>query len=294
MKQNITAIILTFNEEIHLARCLNNVKLITDNIYVIDSYSTDKTCEIAVNLGAIVIQNEYINQAQQFQWALDNIQCESEWVLRLDADEYLTEKLIKEIQFKIPHLSQEITGCYLPRDVIFLEKNIKHGRIHPPKILRLWRNGAVYMEQRWMDEHCILKYGHSITLKGRFIDHNLQGLTKWIQKHNSYANREIIVTLGKQFGLLQEAETSSKQNDNKGLYYRFPSFIRSLVYFLIRYIFLGGFLDGKPGLIWATLQAFWYRFLVDSKLEELYVRIGPKPSKEQIKLYFKQEFGIEI
>ena len=95
--QDITAIILTYNEEKHIARCIDNVQHVTKKVYVVDSFSTDRTCEIAQAHGAIVLQNKYVNQAQQFQWALDNIQIDTEWTMRMDADEYLTEELIEEL-----------------------------------------------------------------------------------------------------------------------------------------------------------------------------------------------------
>ena len=93
----ITAIILTKNEELHIQRCIENLSRVCSKIYVIDSYSIDRTCEIASECGAIVLQNKYINQAQQFQWALDNCPVETPWVMRMDADEYLTDELVDEI-----------------------------------------------------------------------------------------------------------------------------------------------------------------------------------------------------
>ena len=294
MTPSITAIILTYNEAIHIARCIDNVKQVAQEIYVVDSFSTDATCEIASQHGAIVIQHEYVNQAQQFQWALDSLECHGEWVLRLDADEYLTSALILEIEQKLGNLSTTISGCYLLRDVIFLGKNMKHGRIHPPRILRLWRKGAVYMEQRWMDEQCVLKYGKAIVLKERFVDHNLQGLTWWTQKHNAYSNRELAVEIMKNYGLSQEAEGLANRNQKKSMYYRFPPFFRAILYFSIKYLLLGGFLDGKAGLIWATLQTYWYRFLVDAKFFEMQQALGDTPSVDSVYKYFSDRLGLTL
>lgn len=293
---DISCIILTYNEEIHIERCIKNIQEIAHTIFVVDSISSDKTVEIATKLGATVIQHEYINQAQQFQWAIENLPIESEWVIRLDADEYLSSALIDEIKQKIPLLPKSITGCYLPRDVIFLGKNIKHGRISPPKILRLWRNGSVYMEQRWMDERLVLIKGSSIYLKNRFIDHNLNNLTWWTIKHNKYANREIVVEFTKQYGISSGTGSDQliKRNSKKSKYYRLPLFLRAFAYFFIRYFIFGGWLDGYPGLIWATLQAYWYRFLIDAKIYEMKCSIGKNPSKNDIIKYFQNNFHINI
>lgn len=290
----ITAIVLTYNEELHIARCIENVKRVAGEIFVVDSFSTDNTCRIATQCGAKVMQHTYINQAQQFQWALDNLKCQGDWVLRMDADEYLTDALVQEIKETLPALPAEVSGCNLPLDVIFLGKNVRHGRLRPPYILRLWRKGQVYMEQRWMDEKCVLTQGYAINLKARFVDHNLHSLTWWTQKHNAYSNRELAVEVGKLYGLSQEVEELGKRNSKKSMYYRLPPFFRAALYFLSRYVLLGGFLDGKAGLVWATLQAYWYRFLVDAKWYEMQQCLGKRPKEREVKEYLNSKLGINL
>ena len=291
---DITTIILTFNEEKHIKRCIDSVKRVSKVIYIVDSFSTDQTCEIAKECGAIVLQNNYVNQAQQFQWALNNCKIKTEWTLRLDADEYLTPELESEMIEKIPFLNKKITGVYFRLGVIFMERLLKYGYIKPVTILRLWRTGKVYMEQRWMDERCVLKEGESVTFKHKFIDHNLNGLTFFIQKHNAYSNREVLVYYSKDLGLYESDEKNIDRDKTKGKYYSCPLFLRSFLYFFIRYFIFGGFLDGKAGLIWATLQAYWYRFLIDSKLYEIKVRLGKRPSPEDLREYFHNNYGIKI
>ena len=97
MKQ-ISAIVLTYNEEIHIRRCLENAFRIAEEVFVIDSFSTDRTVEIAKEMGAVVLQNKWVNYAVQFNWALDNAPIKTEWVIRFDADEYLEDELIREIE----------------------------------------------------------------------------------------------------------------------------------------------------------------------------------------------------
>lgn len=291
---NITVLILTFNEVLHIERCIENAKRVSDKVFVVDSHSTDGTQEIARQAGASVVEHDYVNQAQQMQWALDNLKIDSEWVMRLDADEYLSDELVEEIQAKLPQLPKDVTGVYLPRDVIFQGKNVKHGRIRPPKILRIWRNGKAYMEQRWMDERMVLTKGSPVTFKGRFVDHNLNSLAWWTQKHNNYSNRELAVEARRLYGIGGNDEALKGRNQKKGMYYRIPPFFRAGLYFSVRYFLLGGFLDGKPGLIWATLQAYWYRFLIDAKLNEMMRELGKNPSKEQVLAYFKSKYNINL
>lgn len=291
---DISVIILTYNEAMHIERCIASARRVTDKIYVVDSHSTDGTQVLAQQAGAMVVEHDYLNQAQQMQWAIDNLDITSEWVMRMDADEYLTDKLIDEIKSRLPELPDDITGVYLPFDVIFQGKNVKHGRLHAPKIMRIWRRGKAYMEQRWMDERMVLTEGSAIVFKGRFVDHNLNSLAWWTQKHNNYSNRELAVEAMRRYGIGADDEALKGRNQKKGMYYRLPAFFRAGVYFSVRYFLLGGFLDGKAGLIWATLQAYWYRFLIDAKLNEMNRELGKNPTKNQVLDYFKKKYNISL
>lgn len=292
---DVSVIILTFNEEKHIARCIDNVKRIATKVFVVDSYSADRTCEIAKEHGAEVLQNKYVNQSQQFIWAMEHCPIETAWTMRMDADEYLSDGLIKELEYIIPTLSEQITGCLLPRNVIFLGKELKYGKIKKTYLLRLWRTGYAEMESRWMDEQIYLIKGDSISLRNYFLDDNQNGLTTWIQKHNNYANREIITAYEYFWKKTSDNIIGLEQrNKEKGLYYKLPKYFRAFIYFFIRYIVFCGFLDGKQGLIWAVLQAYWYRFLVDAKIEEMEYYLGKNPTPQEMKDYFKERFNIDV
>lgn len=277
--ENISIIILTFNEEIHIERCLKNISQVSNNIFIIDSFSTDKTIEIAQNFKVNIIQNKFINQAQQLQWAIDNCQIDSEWVIRIDADEYLTSELIEEIHHRLTNLASNINGIVLKRRHYFLNKWIRFGDRYPLCILRIWRNKKVRVEQKWMDEHIVLLEGESIIFEHDFIDHNLNNITWFIEKHNNYATREAIELIISEDNLTKDDNISfikailDKSQRNRFLknmlYKNHLLLLRSCIYFFYRYFFLFGFLDGKSGLIYHFLQGFWYRFLVDSKIIEI-------------------------
>lgn len=293
---SISAIILTYNEELHIRRCIESVSRVCEQVYVVDSYSTDQTCEIARSCGAVVFQNKYVNQAQQFQWALDNCPIRAEWTMRMDADEYLTDELIEEILSKLPDLPDDITGCFLPLRVVFMDKMLKYGLPHQVQILRLWRTGSVFMEQRWMDERCVLKSGKSINLKKSFVDHNLKGLGEFTLKHNNYSNREAFIEVNRRYHLFDEREADelADRNRQKSTYYKLPRFLRAFMYFFVRYFVFLGFLDGIRGFIWLTLQAYWYRFLVDAKLYEMDKKLGHNPSKDEVASYVRKFFEVKI
>lgn len=292
----ITAIVLTFNEERHIERCVRNLQRVCGKVFVVDSFSSDRTCEIAKECGATVLQHEYVNQAQQFQWALDNCPIDTEWTMRMDADEYLSDKLVEEIKKKLIGLTADVTGVNLTFRVRFMNHTIRFGTFRPVRILRIWRTGKAYMEQRWMDERMVLTEGTAVTFKHRFYDENLNGLTEWTQKHNNYSNREMLTELDKRYGLFAQgaSEDLKGRNQQKSMYYRMPRFFRAFMYFFIRYFFFLGFLDGLPGFVWLTLQAYWYRFLVDAKLYEMDVRMGRNPSRQEVVDYVEHYLKIKV
>jgi glycosyltransferase involved in cell wall biosynthesis len=289
---DISVIILSFNEEIHIKRCIEKVSVLTNKIFIVDSYSTDKTVEIARQLGATVIHNKWPgNQAAQFNWALDHLDIDTEWIIRLDADEYLTGELIDEIIDRLPLLDKNITGVLLDRRLVFMGKLIRYG-VDKVTILRLFRKNNARYSQSWMDEHLILLKGETVLFKSSFIDDNLQTLGNWTDKHNDYSIREAINILDNQIGLLNNKENHSVNIRKKNFYAKLPMFYRAFGYFVFRYIFKLGFLDGKEGFIRHFLQGWWYRTLVDAKLLEIQKACGD--DKIKIKSYLKTWYGLEI
>jgi glycosyltransferase involved in cell wall biosynthesis len=277
MKHSLTLIVLTYNEALHIRRCLDFSKDLLSRVVVVDSFSNDSTCNISKELGAEVFKNPFVNQAQQFQWAMDNCDIDTEWVLRLDADETIDDELVYNIKGFIFNDGNGHNGAVFHRKHIFLGKWVKHGGRYPLPMLRLFRNGTAHVEQRWMDEHIVLDSGTSIILKGGFEDNNLNSVTWFIDKHNKYATREMVdimlkklkpeedesITSGTGFAI--RAKRFLKQN----IYMRLPSFLRPLLYFIYRYFFQFGFLDGASGFAYHFMQGFWYRALVDLKCMEV-------------------------
>ncbi|GIK62073.1 MAG: glycosyltransferase family 2 protein [Ignavibacteriota bacterium] len=297
----LTTIILTHNEKLHLERCLRSLVKVSDKICIVDSYSNDETLKIADSYGAEVKQNKWINYAKQFNWGLENFNIDTKWVMRFDADEFLTKELAKEIKEKLPKFEKDITGIVLKRRVYFMNRWIKHGGYYPTNLLRIWRNGKGICEERWMDEHIKITEGKTITFDNDFIDDNLNNLTWWTTKHNNYATREAIDLLNIKYKFLKSesinAELSQQQDKRKrwvkeNFYTYIPLFLRPFLYFIYRYIFRLGFLDGKAGLIWHFLQGFWYRFLVDAKIYDIERRA--KKENKSIPEVIRENYGIEV
>lgn len=297
---NLSVIILTYNEQQHIERCISSVRNIAAKIYVIDCYSTDHTREIALNLGAQVYEHVWVNYASQFNWALENIPLSTDWILRLDADEVVTDELKHELLERLPTLPSDVSGVYVKRRMVFLNRWIRHGAMYPIHMLRIWRRGDGFCEKRWMDEHIKITAGRCEVFDHDIVDHNLNNLGWWITKHNGYASREAVDLLNLKYNLIQYDDVSpaffgTQEQRKRWLKIRYanlPFFVRPLLYFIYRYIFKLGFLDGKEGLIYHFLQGFWYRFLVDAKLFEIRQKCGHDRSK--IVELLKTEYGIDI
>lgn len=298
---DVSVIILTYNEEIHIRRCLENVNRFASNVFLVDCFSTDKTVEIAKSLGANVIQHAWPgNQAEQFNWALKNLVITTKWILRLDADEYLMPELIEELNQKLPALADDITGVIFNRRHIFMGKWMKRG-IYPVKLLRLFQTGKGVCEQRLMDEHIQLLEGRAVEFEHDFCDHNLNDLSWFCHKHVNYAIREAVDLLDIELDLTGAAETDENKHISaqalskrmkKHKYAKQPLFWRSFAYFCYRYFLKGACLDGKIGFIWTFLQGWWYRTLVDAKVFEIKQVCGT--DKEKIKRYLKEHYNISL
>lgn len=279
MKNSISVVVLTYNEEINLENCLSSVKDFAQEIFIIDSYSTDKTILVAEKFSAKVYQHTFETQAKQLNWALENLPIATEWVLRIDADERVTIELKKELIDKLPKLSSDVSGFYVKRKFYFMNKWIRFGGYYPTWLLRIWRNGKAISEEQILNEHMIILEGCSNYFKNDIVDHDQRGITHWIDKHNKYASRfaqefllykmkpvlnDAIYIPSNLFGSQEQRKKWLKHN----CYFKMPLFVRAFFYFIYRY-FLGlGFLDGLRGFIFHFLHGFWYHFLVDVKIYE--------------------------
>ena len=259
---DLAVIILTKNEKLHIGRCLERLRdLNPRQIFIIDCFSTDGSDKLALEMGAEVVYHEWPgNQAAQFQWALDNLPIDANWILRLDADEYLTDELIVEIKEKIPQIEDGVDGVVLKRRHVVGWLNnrwIKHG-MYPTRILRLFRRGHGRSDLKIMDEHIVVD-GRVVEFDNDFVDHSLISFADWQAKHRGYAKREA------QSYLSGERSTGEKAA-KKDAYYKLLRYFRAVAYFCIRYFLKLGFIDGLAGLRWHFWQGLWYRWLVDAEI----------------------------
>ena len=250
-------------------------------------YHTDNTIEIAESYKIKCYQNKFINQAKQFIWALENIEIKNEWILRLDADERWTKEGFEELRYTIEY--DKADGVYVKMKIFFMGRWIKHGGFYPNYFLRVYKKSKGKMEDRWMDEHIKVE-GRTIISNIDVIESNYdrqKNIALWTDKHNKYSTREAVEFLIQKYKLNRQNRVSPKAESvdtvakfwgnkterkrwmKEKFYFRLPLFIRPFLYYIHRYIFKLGFLDGKEGFIFHYLHAFWYRFLVDVKVYQI-------------------------
>ena len=288
MDNKIGVILLTYNEEIHIKRCLDNLLMLTSNIYVVDSFSNDKTVDILGEYEINFVQNEFKNHSNQLNFAINTFPFETNYILRIDCDETLSYELINEIiTSKMLATDSDFSGFYIKRKVKFFDKILNYGNINPIWLLRLWKRGKGFCDDKLMDEKIIVTDQKTTRLQNIILDDNLNNLTWWTNKHNNYSNREALEILKSKYIVSSYSFKSNYYTIDyflcllKVLYNKMPIFFRSFLLFFYSYFLKLVILDGLPGFIWNILQVFWYRYLVDVKVYEFEYLHGF--NKEKIK-----------
>jgi glycosyltransferase involved in cell wall biosynthesis len=265
-----TVIILSFNSEETLGATLSRALLISDELFVVDSYSQDRTVELAKGMGATVVQHPFEHYGAQRNWAIENLPVTGRWQLHLDADEWMDDALVAAIR-KLPD-EPDHSGYFLARYVRFLGRTIRHGGMSPTWHLRLFRTGIGRCEDRKYDQHFILPSGTSGRLSGAIIDDIRMTLSDWTARHNRWADGEVAELEGLQTASRLKPDLFGSPTQRKRFlrqrYYQLPLLLRPFGLFLYRYFLRLGFLDGVEGLIFWVLQTFWFRFLIDAKIWE--------------------------
>jgi len=276
MIQDLTIIILTYNEEKKIERILGSVSKITNNIFVVDSFSTDSTPSLVGKFGIKMVQRAFDGYSEQRNWAQEHEPFGSNWVMHLDADEPLTPALIDWLLNEYHDYSDTYDGFMFSRRVYFMGKWIKYGAQYPNYHLRLFRKEIGRCEDKAYDQHFVLSSGKTKKVRGADIYNTVSdNLDQLIISHNKWASLEAseAIRVSKLMGEVRARifgnPIERKRWLKERLYSKMPRFLRSFLYFLYLYLFRLGFLDGYRGLVYFVLQSFWFRFLVDAKIFEL-------------------------
>ena len=301
IERDISAVILTLDEEVNIGVSLEALSGFAKEIFVVDSFSKDRTLEIAASRGAKIYQNKFINQAQQLKWAFENLPIRTKWIMRVDADERWTPEALTELGGVLEKDSAD--SVYVKMRIFFMDRWMRHGGHYPNHYLRVFKTENARIENRMMDEH-VIPCGRTLVLKNDIVEYNLKdrnfSISNFITKHNHFSTREAAEAVSIRFGYakidsvadLGGGRTERKRYIKENVYYKLPLFLRAFLYFFYRYFLQLGFLDGKEGFVFHFLQGLWYRFLIDVKILEI-TRKSEKDRKD-IRTVVKELHGIEI
>ena len=269
---DVTAIVLTLNEEKNIGECLKSVAGFCRRVVVIDSGSTDRTLEIAREYGADVYEHAFTYYAAQYNWGVDNASITTKWTLRLDADERFTPAVCAHSEaLMAEHDLDDVNGIVMESDFFFLGRQMKHGGSKKRKIM-LFKTGKGRIEDRKRDAHTVLHEGRTVAIPERYLHYDFKDLTSYISRYNWYAIRELQDYIAYEKGAAFDANTDAKLRKHRKkkftIYYRAPMFLRAWLWFIYNYYFRLGFLDGKEGYLYHYFESYWYRFLVDAKIYE--------------------------
>ena len=266
---NVSILILTLDEEINIGACLDTLSW-SDDIVVLDSFSQDATTRIAAERGARVVQRRFDNWSAHQNWAAQTIEFRNPWVLYLDADERCPPELRDEVLARA--LSEATENAFrMRRKDFYMGKWLRHAQLYPSWFVRLFRPKKIHYE-RLVNPVAVVDGAI-----GSFDSHLLHypfshGVAHWIARHNKYSDFEATELLKVRDGAampsknLLSSDPNEKRRALKDLFSRLPA--RPLIKFIYYYFWRRGFLDGRPGLTYSTLQSI-YEYLIDCKYREL-------------------------
>jgi glycosyltransferase involved in cell wall biosynthesis len=273
-------VILTFNEQIHLPRLLQSIAGLQAPLFILDSGSTDRTVAIAGAAGATILQHPFENHPKQWDFALKNFVIHTPWIIGLDADQVVSEELLTMLRdFQPSQVAAEVNGIYFNRKNYFKGRWLRHGGYFPKYMLKMFRQGKGFSDlNENLDHRFIVEGSTLIWKKGYLLEENLKenDIRFWIEKHNRYSDqvaREEVERMKKLRVSGQKPRFAGSPDERiaflKNIWWKVPLYWRAGAYFFYRFFICFGFLDGKQGRIFHFLQAFWFRLLIDIKIEEI-------------------------
>lgn len=273
----VAAVVLTHNEERNLPDCLASLAEWVDQLFVVDSGSTDRTVDIARDALAVVVEHPFEHYGAQRNWAIDHLPITAPWTLHVDADERVSPELRRAIVSALATDTGSVAGYLVSRRTMFMGRWIRHGGHYPAWHLRLIRTGAGRCEDRLYDQHFYVP-GAVQKLQGDLIDTLTPDIATFTARHTRWAALEAAEyespehAAGRIRGRLDSPNAIEQRRWLRDWYARLPLFVRPALYFLYRYFVRLGFLDGRAGLVFHVLQGFWFRFLVDAFILERRLR----------------------
>jgi glycosyltransferase involved in cell wall biosynthesis len=262
----VSAMVFTLDEEIHLPSCLAALAW-TDDVIVVDSFSRDRTAEVARAAGARLFQHAFEGFGKQRMWALENTRPKYEWILILDADERVTPELAREMADRIPSTAASVGAYRLKRRFHMWGRWLRYSSLYPTWVVRLVRMGRVRYVNRGHAETQEVD-GETLELAHDLVDENLKGIDEWFERQNRYSTREAEYELQQEatpfrVGDLVSGDPLARRAALKRMAANMP--LRPLAYFLYSYVLRGGFLEGRDGLVFCMMKSEYQRMVVAKK-----------------------------
>ena len=282
MKSEFSVIILTYNEEVHLPRLLKSLRGLNYDLFIVDSGSTDRTIEIANAYGATIANNPFENHPKQWHFALNAFNIRTPWIIGLDADQIILPELYDKLKnFQNNVIDPTINGIYFNRKNYFKGRWLKHGGYFPRYLLKMFRTGVGYSDLNENMDHRFIVPGEKLIWKNGYLkEENLKEneISFWISKHNRYSD----LTAQEEVERLKKIRSQDSSNTArffgtpderiaffKKIWWKLPLYWRPAIYFFYRFFLKLGILDGPEGRLFHFLQGFWFRLIVDEKINEL-------------------------
>ena len=275
---DFTFIILTYNEEDNLPRLLDSIAGLGAKTFVLDSGSTDQTLNICQSYGVETKQHPFINHPKQWDVALKSFNVITPWVVGLDADQMLTPELYKALDTFRDSDHSHVNGIYFNRKYIFKGKWIRYGGYYPIYLLKMFRYGYGHSDlNENMDHRFVVTGSTRVWKNGHILEENNKenNIGFWIAKHNRYSD----LLADEEVERIQQLRAQTVRPNLWGspdertawlkrMWWKLPRYFRPFLYYGYRMTFKLGFLDGKTGMLFHFLQGFWFRLIVDVKIEE--------------------------
>lgn len=286
MNSQFSLVILTYNEEIHLPRLLKSVSELNAPVFILDSGSSDSTLTVAKEYNAVVLSHPFENHPKQWDFALNNFDIKTPWVICLDADQVVTPELKTKLLNFSDEAHKSIDGIYFNRKNYFKGRWIKHGGYYPFYLLKMIRFGVGFSDLNENMDHRFIVPGKTEVWKdGHILEENLKenNISFWINKHNRYsdlvAHEEVERLLNLRLQTVKPNFWGSPDERTarlKQLWWQLPRYTRPMLYFIYRLFFQLGILDGRDGVIFHFLQGYWFRLVVDIKMDEILKQQHPE------------------
>ena len=260
-KPSIAVVMITLNEGHNLDGVLDNIQGWADEVFIVDSYSSDDTVDIALRRGVHVVQRAFQGFGDQWNFALEELPIASKWTMKLDPDERLSDELKAGIAAAIQEGGCD--GCSLIRRLWFMGKPLQ---VTQP-LVRVWRTGRCAFSEVAVNEHPLIE-GRVASIKGYLEHHDSPNLEHWLDKQNRYTTFEADISY-RGTRLAAEPKLSGTPLQRrmwlKRHFYMLPG--RYFLLFLYNWIWLGAWKSGRAGFIWSRLRSDIMRFIEYKRYE---------------------------